>query len=50
MKQALNDPILQENIIKALKKGHTVELKKEKNNLVVVDIERHARCKTPIIG
>lgn len=35
---------------KILKKGNSVELKKENNKLVVVEIQRKARKKISIIG
>ena len=35
---------------KILKKGNSVELKKENNRLVVVEIQRKARKKISIIG
>lgn len=39
-----------EEIIKILKRGNTVELKKEKDKLVVVEIQRRVKEKTSIIG
>ena len=36
--------------IKAFKRGHTVELKQEKGQLVVVELERKVKSKTSIIG
>ena len=43
-------PELQELILKILKHGNTVELKKEQGKLVVVEIERKVKTKTSIIG
>jgi len=37
-------------IQRILKKGNTAEVKREKDNIVIVEIERHARRKTPING
>ena len=39
-----------ELIWKILKKGNSVELKKENNKLVVVEIERRVKEKTSITG
>lgn len=39
------------DIIKqALKRGNTVELKKERDNLVIVEIKRQVKIKTSING
>ena len=43
-------PEMLELIAKILKKGNTVELKKENSKLVVVEIARQVRNKTSIIG
>lgn len=37
-------------IWRALKRGNTVEVKKERDKIVIVELERHARRKTVIIG
>lgn len=39
---------LQEKIIRILKKGNTVELKKERGNLVIVEIKRNVTDKVPM--
>lgn len=39
---------IQQNILKILKKGNSVELKKERDNLVVVEISRKVQTKIPI--
>ena len=39
-----------EEITRILKHGNTVELKKENNKLVVVEIQRKVKTKTSIIG
>ena len=39
-----------ELIFQILKKGNTVELKLERGQLVIVEIQRRARQKTSIIG
>lgn len=39
-----------EIIMKIVKKGNSAEIKKENNNLVVVEIERRVRNKTSITG
>lgn len=39
-----------EEIARILKHGNTVELKKENNKLVVVEIQRKVKTKTSIIG
>lgn len=36
-------------ILEALKRGNTVELKKERGNLVIVEIERKARAKVDVL-
>ena len=42
---------IQCEIIEAiLKRGNTVEIKRERDNLVIVEIQRKARIKTPING
>ena len=33
-----------------LRRGNTVEIKQERDKIVVVELERHARRKTVIIG
>lgn len=40
---------LQMVILEALKKGNTVELKKERGNLVVVEIERKKRANMDVL-
>ena len=40
---------LQKVILAALKKGNTVELKKERGNLVVVEIERKKRATMDVL-
>lgn len=37
-------------IMQILKRGNTVEIKKENNRLVVVEIQRKVKNKTSIIG
>lgn len=39
-----------ELIMQILKRGNTVEIKKENNRLVVVEIQRKVKNKTSIIG
>lgn len=39
-----------ELIWQILKRGNTVEVKREKDKVVIVELERHARKKTVIIG
>lgn len=39
-----------ELIMRTLKRGNTVELKKEHNKLVIVEIQRKVKNKTSIIG
>lgn len=39
-----------ETILKVLKRGDSVELKKENGKLVVVEIQRKVKSKTSIIG
>jgi hypothetical protein len=39
-----------ETIVKILKRGDTVELKKENGKLVVVEIQRKVKIKTSAIG
>jgi IS4 transposase len=41
---------LQSDILRILKKGNTVELKKENGKLVVVEIHRKVKTKTSITG
>lgn len=48
MEDALKNPELINCIIRALKKGNAVELKREKDNIVVVEIERKCKNKTTI--
>lgn len=48
IKVALQTTEVLENISKTLRKGSPVELKIEKDKLVVVDIERHAKVKVLI--
>ena len=43
-------PDVLEEILKILKHGNSVELKREKDNLVVVEIQRKVKIKTSIIG
>lgn len=43
-------PELCEQIMKILRRGDTVELKKENSRLVVVEIRRQVKSKTPING
>ena len=40
---------LQKVILEALKRGNTVELKKERGNLVVVEIERKKRANMDVL-
>lgn len=37
-------------IMRILKRGNTVEIKKENNKLVIVEIQRRVKDKTSIIG
>ena len=37
-------------IMRIVRKGNSAEIKKENNNLVIVEIERRVRNKTSIIG
>lgn len=37
-------------IMRILKRGNTVEIKKENNKLVIVEIQRQVKEKTSIIG
>ena len=50
----INKALLNPDVIKTidaiLKRGDTVELKKENGKLVVVEIQRKAKVKTSIIG
>lgn len=39
-----------DEILRVLKHGNSVELKKENNKLVVVEIQRKVKTKTSIIG
>ena len=39
-----------ELIWKILRKGNTVEVKRERDKIVIVELERHALRKTPING
>lgn len=39
-----------EIIKKILKRGDSVELKKERDNLVIVELKRQVKTKTPTIG
>lgn len=41
---------LSELILKILKKGDSVELKRENGRIVVVEIQRKAKYKTSVIG
>lgn len=45
IKKALVTDVVLTTICNSLKKGNPIELKIEKDKLVVVDIERHARTK-----
>ncbi len=47
MEEAFRNPALINTIIRALKKGNTVELRREKGNIVVIESERKVRIKTP---
>lgn len=49
MKTLLDDKAT-EIILQALKRGNTVELKKEQGKLVVVEIQRKAKLKASING
>lgn len=48
--KALLNPDVIKEIDAALKRGNTVELKKEQGNLVIVEIQRKVKNKTSIIG
>ena len=37
-------------ILEILSKGNSVELKRERDNLVIVEIKRKVKIKTPAIG
>jgi hypothetical protein len=50
MDKALMNPDVIKEIDAILKRGNTVELKKEKEYLVIVEIQRKAKNKTSIIG
>lgn len=50
LEEALKNPELIENIERALKEGNTVELKREKDNLVLVEIKRKVKIKIPTNG
>lgn len=45
----LSEEVIEE-IVRILKHGDTVELKKENNKIVVVEIRRKVKTKTSIIG
>lgn len=47
--KCFTEEVVQE-ISKIIKRGNSVELKKENNKLVVVEIQRKAKIKTSIIG
>ncbi|MBQ3265213.1 MAG: hypothetical protein IJH07_05495 [Ruminococcus sp.] len=47
--KTLFDEKMTEIILQALKRGNTVELKKEQGKLVVVEIQRKMKTKTSII-
>lgn len=47
----MNISSLEVEIIESiLKRGNTVEIKRERENVVIVEIQRKARIKTPING
>lgn len=46
----LFSPEVVDLIMQILKRGNTVEIKKENNKLVVVEIQRRVKNKTSIIG
>ena len=48
--KTLLDEKMTEIILQALKRGNTVELKKEQGKLVIVEIQRKMRTKASIIG
>lgn len=48
-KNLFNDEVV-DLILKILKRGDTVEIKKENNKLVIVEIQRKVKNKTSIIG
>ena len=48
--KTLFDEKMTEIILQALKRGNTVELKKEQGKLVIVEIQRKMRTKASIIG
>lgn len=50
MTEEVFTPEVRQRILSILKSGDTVELKKEKNKLVVVRIRRRVEIKTPTIG
>ena len=50
IEKALITPEVVDIIDKILKRGNTGELKKEKEYLVIVEIQRKAKNKTSIIG
>ena len=43
-------PEMLDAILQIIKRGNTAEIKKERDNLVVVEIDRKVKVKTPIIG
>lgn len=47
---SLFSPELADMILQILRRGNTVELKRENGNLVVVEIQRKMKTKTSIIG
>lgn len=49
LKESFTDEVVGE-ICRILKRGDTVELKRENGKLVVVEIQRKAKIKTSIIG
>lgn len=46
----LQNKELLQAIVEILKRGNTAEVKKEKDNIVVVEIKRQVRIKTAING
>ena len=50
IENALVSPDVIKTICTILKRGDTVELKKENGKLVVVEIQRKAKVKTSMIG
>lgn len=48
--QPLIDSKSNELILQILKRGNTVELKREQGKLVIVEIRRQVKIKAPIVG